>query len=147
MTGGHMYKMFPESPIGCRGAYNVTNCAITWNVESSDGCTATLDPHPLCGLSALGLGPAELRSQDYYWSTWKTVLRQKINQYEYNYTNESYYYMDTFIGNNIVVPKNDTKYIGRAHFDPAEFSGHPVWNGYTLPDISVSLIFLMFCLR
>lgn len=136
-NGGHLYKMLPVSPIGCRGTIDVTNCTITWDIESTESCTSILDPHPLCGLSVQGIGASELQYY-YYWNSWKEVMKRKWYQYEYEYTNGSYFDLDMYIGNNIHVPNNDTKYIARARFNSASFTGHTVWDGYILPDIAVS---------
>lgn len=140
LTGGHTYRMVPVSPIGCRGSFDVNNCTITWGLESSVGCTATQDPHSICGFSAQGVSYSVLQDYNYYYygSIWKNAMQQQSYNYESNYTNGSYFYMETYFKNNINIPNNNTKYIARARFDYTEFSGHSVWNEYTLPDIVVS---------
>lgn len=143
MGGENFFHIVPESPVGCRGPLesNFKMCSLSWDLDNSDVCSSTVNPHPLCGVSVNGASISLLQENQNSWQNVQNDLR-------YSYESDAYYEgsyirLRQYYGININLPENNgtsVKRFFRARFGQASFPDHQVWDGYTLPEMKVRVL-------
>ena len=144
-TDGSFVKFVSGTPIGCTGPYEfgVNTCNITVHLSNTTDCPITLesDPHVHCGLSIRGITYAGLQRYgswgyaNYYLTSGDGWDNSGYKSYRY--------------GTKLLVAngtQGDITDVHKIQFQPMSLPGNSFWNGYVLPDLTVSYMYISILL-